>query len=503
MSLNVQSDTTAVVPAVTSEPSDMFAGTFTYFEQLRDWELAETLLAGTHAMRIAGRRYLPQEPAEDARDYEVRLARSVLLNYYARTINTATNKVFSKDMQLVGVPTSMEPWLDDIDMQGRSIHQFSREAFRSGVNLGLSFILVDSPKSPDLGRIRTKEDDDQLGIRPYLNLIKATQVIGFRSNLIKGREQLTQVRIREDRMVPLGDYGEVYQQRVRILEIGKWSLWGRNIGSGEGNNVALIDSGTYDLQYIPIVPFYTNRIGYLRARPAMLDLAHVQLRHYASYSDQANILKIARLPILHIADVDDPDAADNKSTGGDLVLGANHAVRTGLEAKLQFVEHTGKAIDAGRTDLMDLRDAMEDLGSNLFMRRNSADKTATESSGDQSEANSALQAFAINFEDAMETALGMMAELAGVEKTEDIGVITNKEYGINLSAGDMSLIMQMRNNGNITTLTQLMEAKRRGLFKEDFNPAEEIIAARAEAPLTAVAAVTAGAGTYRVEQPGE
>src|SRR4029077_12676267 len=73
-----------------------------------DWSTVDTLWGGTQAMRRAGQRFLPQEPLEKDEDYERRLARTTLHNYYKRTIQTGVAKIFTKDPHVEPLVTGSE-----------------------------------------------------------------------------------------------------------------------------------------------------------------------------------------------------------------------------------------------------------------------------------------------------------------------------------------------------------------------------------------------------------
>ena len=70
-----------------------------------------TLMGGTRAMRAAAETYLPKEKEEETDDYNSRLARTYLVNYFKRTIEKLAGEVFSKP---INVPDEMNPIIDEI-----------------------------------------------------------------------------------------------------------------------------------------------------------------------------------------------------------------------------------------------------------------------------------------------------------------------------------------------------------------------------------------------------
>lgn len=134
---------------------------------------------------------------------------------------------------------------------------------------------------------------------------------------------------------------------------------------------------------------------------------------------------------------------------------------------------------------------MDELSYNLTRKHISGDITATENSFNAAQAHAALQSFALSFQDSMKEAMSMPAEMGGVydEVNEGGSVFLNKEYGQNLSSTDFPMIVQMRVNGDVTKQTQLAEAKRRGIFSEDFDVDAEVAATKGEVPVQGITSV--------------
>ena len=132
-----------------------------------DLDLVRSLHGGTRSMRAAGRRYLPQEEGETNRSYGNRLSRSVLANYYARTLEKLTGQVFQEDIEPTNdLPDAVYQLLDNIDMEGSSLSTFMRRVFYTAMHKGLCHVLVDYPQVQG----RTLADHRAAGARPYWTL---------------------------------------------------------------------------------------------------------------------------------------------------------------------------------------------------------------------------------------------------------------------------------------------------------------------------------------------
>jgi hypothetical protein len=114
--------------------------------------------------------------------------------------------------------------------------------------------------------------------------------------------------------------------------------------------------------------------------PPLLDLAFLNVKHWQSQSDQDNILHVARVPILAIIGADEDD---------QIKIG-QQAVKVPLNGDIKFVEHTGKAIEAGHDSLEKLELQMIQTGAELLVMK-PGQRTATESNNEAEGNKSDLQ----------------------------------------------------------------------------------------------------------------
>jgi len=66
----------------------------------RAWAIMRDTCAGTLHLRDQGSRYLPMEPAEDTRDFEIRRSRAIFFNAVERTLHGLVGLVFRKEPTL-------------------------------------------------------------------------------------------------------------------------------------------------------------------------------------------------------------------------------------------------------------------------------------------------------------------------------------------------------------------------------------------------------------------
>ncbi len=431
-----------------------------YLEMLSDLELVAALMGGTEAMREAGQKYLPREPKESVAAYRNRLARSVLYNAFADTVQKLVGKPFSKPVNLLQeTPEQIWEWCNDIDLCGSNITTFCREVFEYGLTDGLVHLLVDYPRNDGE---KTLADEQAMQARPYIVAVRAADLIGWRSEMINGIRTLTQVRIREVTTEADGDWGEKSITRIRVLYTDRFELY-----ELQQKAWVIVDQGELSLGRIPLVTFYTGKICHMMAKPPLLDLAHLNVLHWQSSSDQEHILHFIRFPLLHGAGF----AQDQK----DIEIGPNRMIISeDPQAKLTFVEHTGAAVETGRQSILDLETKMESMGGQLLTQR-SGDSTATAAALDTAKTNSALHDMVRRLENAMQQAFTLMALWAKMPAEKVGGVNINEDFGLSLISGkDEDTLLKSRLSGELSRESYLTELKRRNVLRNELDVDEEM-----------------------------
>lgn len=436
-----------------------------------DWPIADALIGGTRAMRAAGRTFLPAWPNESEVSYEARRKTATLYPSFSRTIGVMGAKPFAKQLTLGDdVPAQVATWCEDCDLQGNNLHSFATDLATEALGYGLCGVLVDYPKT-DPTAVKTLADEMAIGARPYLVLIRHSQLLGYKVARVNGAAALTQLRLAETAEVSDGgEFGVAYVKRVRVLEPTQWSLY----EEGSKGEYTLIEQGANTVGVVPFVPFYGRRRGFMDGVSPLIDLAYLNVKHWQSQSDQDTILHVARVPILAAIGVDE-DAQFA------LTVGASAAVRMPIGGELKFVEHTGAAIQAGEMSLEKLEAQMVMTGAEMLVIKPGPQKSATQSNNDAEANKSDLQRIVEIFEDGLDQVLSLLAKWGG--EAEGGSVSLYKDFGAgSLSDASAQLILSLQQGGIITKKTALIEEQRRGLLSADIDPDEELDAVEAEGP---------------------
>lgn len=377
-------------------------------------ELPNALMGGTTAMRLAGRSYLPQMAMERDKDYLDRLNSTVLLPHFSETVDDFTTKPFTEPATYDALPAEIEGWLDNADLMGQDGDQFFMAVWHQALVDGVGFVLVDHPPTP-VGA--TLADERAAGARPYLVHVPLANLIGWRSKTINGKHVLTQVRIREVVTEDSGEWGVEDVVQIRVLEPNAVRVYRQNARK----EWALVPelSGVVTLGEVPLVPVYTGRKGFMIGVPPLEGLAHLNVQHWQSSSDQRNILHVARVPFLFGKGLDAPKDGAEQAHGPNLMITANQP-----DADIKFVEHEGRAIEAGRQDLKDIEEAMRQISGELV---STVTRTATEAGIDADQNCSWLKAQVIQFERSINEVLRLMGAWQGITHNATVALFKDFE----------------------------------------------------------------------------
>lgn len=456
------------------DPESPDTTSWAWDQMIGKWDMVNTLLAGTESMRLAGQRYLPIHEAESRINYLERLGKCTLLNMLEITLDSLVGRPFSDPLRINNdVPDKILPYLEDIDLQGNDLTVFARDWFRQGIAKGFCHVLVDFPRIPDeeIGT-RTLADDNAEGRRPYWTLVRPESVIFAASEFMQGsddkmREMLTQVRIREWHTQYVG-FAEVIKERIRVLVPGYYWLYEKKEKKrrNEKNKWVLIEEGETGIPVIPLVTFYADKTDLMLCKPPLEDLAHLNVRHWQSTSDQISVLTVARFPMLAVAGaVEQP--------GSEMAIGPKQLLGTkDPNGKFYYVEHSGDSIGAGRQDLMDLEDEMAHYGAQ-FLKKKSGNQTATARALDSAEATSPLQDYTVRFMDAIANALDITA--MWIKEEEGGSVTISTDFGPEIvENADLEALTDARKRRDISREGWIEEMQRRGAISDEFDALKDL-----------------------------
>lgn len=415
------------------------------------WRLVEAVSGGTSAMREAGELYLPKEPLEENTQYEQRLSRSFLINYFEDAIVKIVAKPFSKPVTIE--ESSLKPFFDEPCGDGRTFHWCLQDFYHTAVKYGVAHALIDMP--PD----RAESLADQR--YPTMTIIPPTALIGWKVMTGASRDRVQQIRVLETQVVE-GEFGPAEEfTQVRVIEPTRWAVYREYKKEGEDSEWRIIDEGVNTLGYVPLITLNLKGTSMV-CRPPLEGLAWANVAHWQSYSDQRNALRFARIGILFLRGVTREEAKEM------LAVGPNRLHYTSNpSASMSYVEHSGAAMRIGAEDISKLEQQMEQLGAQPLIERTAA-STATGKSIDESRHISIAQSWAWQLNQAANDIASVVAGWMNVAEVPQVTVYTDFDTSIIRSANQDSL-ERARTRGDVSRIDYLNQLQRYGVIPSNEN----------------------------------
>ena len=412
------------------------------------WLLIEALLQGTYGIRKGHRKYLPQEVRELDEAYDNRLMRSTLAPFYARLERMLAGMLTRKPVRLEDVSDVVTEQLFDVDLQGNDLNVWTYETARKCIRYGHVGVLVDAPKAGENGR-------------PYYVTVTPRDILGWRSEIKDGKQQLTQLRLMETITVPDGLYGEKQVQQVRVLTPGAFEIHQKD----KKGDFVLIDEGSTSLSEIPFAVAYSNRVGVLESRPPLADIAELNLKAYQVQSDLDNQLHISAVPMLAIYGF--PQSAEEISAGPGEALALPESARS------EYIEPSGNSYDAQFKRLDQIASQINELGLAAVLGQKLSAETAEAKRIDRSQGDSTMMVIAQQMQDLIDNCLGFHAQY--MQQPQAGSSFINRDFlATRLEPQEIQSLLQLYTAGTITQETLLNQLSAGEVLGDEFDVEEEI-----------------------------
>lgn len=462
------------------------------------------LMGGTEAMRAAGDRYIPRKEAEKEYKYLARVNRTVLRNAFAQTVGYYRGQVFSRDVSLDNNSSDLSEenmnrfnaWVEDVDQRGHNITSWSGNVFTSGIVSGVTFCLVDYPHVETTSedgvlmyraadgtmRPKTAAADASEGWKPYLVHIPAEQVLDCRAEWREGKRVITHFRFIETRQEQSGT-NQWQLESVKYVHAywtNRWELWRSVVATGKTvAGFEKIAEGRMTLDEIPVAVFMpgTPKSDFT-ARPALMDLAQLNIWHWQSTSEQNDLLAFVRLPVWTVVGAEQERGQDGKPV--PIPFGPGNVLWLPQGGAVQSAGVNPESVEAGRQDLRDIEDSMATYGLQVMRESASLRVTATQVEQRTRESNSQLKNWALDFKDFLENCLRLVAKWWELEDGPSVQV--NDDYAASAS---FDYVMRLYDKSIISKETLAAVAVRLGILPDDFNYADEVAKIAQDAANTA------------------
>jgi hypothetical protein len=413
------------------------------------WDLITDLKEGTYKIRSEHRKYLPQEPRETDDSYDTRLSRSTVVPYLQRIEKMLSGMLVRKPVRLDDVSDLVREQLFDVDLEGNDLNVWLYQTARQAISFGHVGVLVDAPKAGDK-------------TRPYWVTYTPKDILGWRSEIIEGERQLTQLRLMEQVVEPDGKYGDKIIKQIRVLERGRYEIHRKD---DKKNEYKLFDEGEMSIKdKIPFAVAYSNRVGYYESRSPLYDIAELNLKHYQIQSDLDNILHISSVPLLAIFGYPNAD---------EITTGASEALALPPESRMEYVSPSGDSYDSQFQRLADIKDQINTLSLAAVLGQKLVGESAEAKQIDRSQNDSTMMVIAQQMQDLIDNCLRFHSQYLN-EANAGSSFVNRDFVSARLQPQEIQSLLQLFTAGTITQETLLNQLSAGEVLGDDFDVEDEI-----------------------------
>lgn len=390
------------------------------------WALMRDVVEGEDVIKERGTDYLPLPNGMSTSEYNAYKLRASFTGFTGRAIDAMLGLVGRKKPTFEA-PEEVKELADDITLTGVPLDSFAMNALAEVLTPGRAGILVDYPVTPEEAMVRL--DVENYGLRPYLLLYTAENILDWGEGRIGNRRVLTYLKLQDTFEEPLTPYSTQITTRVRIFRLVEnegryvcsfevYSIDPDQISGISGTTekaVPLFSDFVYSngepLSYIPFFPIGPMENSMKVQRPPLLDMAFLNIHHYQASADRNHAV--------HWADVPTPVIIgqmldDTGQVAKTIKLGPTSAINLQIGGSAEFLEMTGNGITPTKELMREYVDDMSVLGNKILAgdakSTEAAETAAIHRSGEQA----ILATMANNVSIALTSAIKCMAEFMGM-----------------------------------------------------------------------------------------
>ena len=446
-SLNIYNQPVTLAPTTVASPNAA------YQRMANFWGLIEDLKEGTYKIRSEHRKYLPQLEREVDDSYDRRLSRSNVVPFMQRIEKMLAGMLVRKPVRLDGVSDLVREQLFDVSLEGDDLNVWLYTTARTVISYGHCGVLVDAPKDGDK-------------VRPYWVTYEPKNILGWRTEVIDGVRQLTQLRLMEHVVEPDGKYGEKIVKQIRVLEPGRFEIHRKN----KKGEYKLHDEGEMSIKdKIPFAVAYSNRVGYYESRSPLYDIAELNLKHYQIQSDLDNILHISSVPLLAVFGYPNSD---------EITTGPSEALSLPPESRMEYISPSSDSYESQFRRLEDLKDQINTLSLAAVLGQKLVGETAEAKRIDRSQNDSTMMVVAQQMQDLIDNCLKFHSEYLN-EPNAGSSFVNRDFVTARLEPQEIQSLLALFTAGTISQETLLTQLSSGEILGDDFDVEEEVEATQA------------------------
>jgi hypothetical protein len=324
------------------------------------------------------RKYLPPEPAEPPEAYQGRLERAVFSDFFRAGLEGFAG-VLSRS-ELKDPPPTFEANKDNVDLEGNSLEAFWLTVDPLCLRDGGVPILVEMPD----GQPTDGASEAAARRRPYLVSRTRATCLNWKTSVVGSVEVVTRCTFLEWAEVDSedGDFGVKYEERYRVIEPGKWTLY-RLIKRADGSMVMdVVDDGQYldsrqqPLTICPVVWYSAEKAGFGHGALPLRQVVEHCFQHFRKSSDLEEKTHKCNMPVPVREGFPPPQPGQPQER---LVIGPNSFIDVPTGGKFYWSEPAATSLAETRTQIDKVKELIDQQLLGFLTGESKITKTATQS----------------------------------------------------------------------------------------------------------------------------
>ena len=430
------------------------------------------------------KKYLPQEAAEPASAYSGRLNRAVFSDFFKAGIEAFAGVLSRSD--LVDPPATFERAQDNVDLEGNSLQAFWMTVDALCLRDGGVPILVEMPD----GQPTDGASEAALKRRPYLVNRTRSTCLNWRTAIVGSMEVVSRCTFLEWAEVddPDGDFGVQYEERYRVIEPGKWTLF--KLAKRADGTLALevvaegqyLDAKQQPLTICPVVWYSAERSGYGKGGLPLRQVVEHCIEHYQMRSDLKEKTHKCALPV-PVRKGAPPPMPGRAVT--PLVIGPNTAIDVDKDGDFHFAEPSATSLAEQRAQVKEVEDLINQQLLGFLSGDSKQTKTATQAQLEGGRTQVSIKAMGERKRSVMQSILAIWCMYTGEELAVGAGLTMDENaYDQPLDAQSAAQLQALAGGVELISQESAVEELQRGGFNRATSSVQdEMERIRAERPM--------------------
>ena len=352
-----------------------------YDQNLKVSTRNQDFVLGEVAVKAKSQLYLPainQQQKNNPSTYANYLQRTNFYNSAGRSVAALHGSLFRVD-PLLRYSETIDQYLDNIDLSGRSLLEFVRDVTYQYMITGNEFVYNEFSGS-SVGLSMAEAESQNL--RPYLVHARNADIFDFAYRVIKGERKLSMIKLYSRTQTNNRD-SIVTNENITLLYLDAEGIYTQAVYTKADDDWMLTTPDFRPLvNGAPISFIPGSFVGEAFGQAIITDLVSVNEKHYRSSADLAHALLLIAIPNIKITGVTETEANAITSNG----IGGQVLTSMNPDAQIDWMSFDGKGVELMQSNIQTLERQIASLGAKSLVSdtamSESADALMIKSSGD-------------------------------------------------------------------------------------------------------------------------